>query len=156
MTTEHATISDAFLHEPKGAAGASINTVYVSDGAGSGSWQEAPHYVVLSGHIADISTAGTIYLPAGVTGTLSKIYTSIDGAIATADTTVSVSIGGTPVTNGSVTIAYSGSAAGDVDSATPTANNAITAGASISIATDGASTNTVSAYIQLVIKLNFN
>ena len=36
---QHKDIPDAELHEPKGAAGASVGTVYVSNGAGSGSWQ---------------------------------------------------------------------------------------------------------------------
>jgi len=156
MTAAHSTIADAFLHEPKGAAGASVDTVYVSDGGGSGTWQAPPQYVVVTGTIADLSTADTIYLPAGVTGTLYKVYTALGAAIATADATVSVSINGTPVTNGSVTVAYSGSAAGDIDSATPTANNTMTAGDKIAIATDGASTNTAEVYVQLVIKMNFS
>lgn len=35
---EHNTLTGASLHEPKGAESALINTTYVSDGAGSGSW----------------------------------------------------------------------------------------------------------------------
>lgn len=35
---EHKTLPDAELHEPKGAATAVAGTVYISDGAGSGSW----------------------------------------------------------------------------------------------------------------------
>jgi len=34
----HSNLTGAELHEPKGASTASSNTVYVSDGAGSGSW----------------------------------------------------------------------------------------------------------------------
>jgi hypothetical protein len=37
----HAALTGSNLHEPKGAAEASANTVYRADGAGSGSW-EAP------------------------------------------------------------------------------------------------------------------
>jgi hypothetical protein len=36
---EHKLIVDPEVHEPKGASTAALNTVYVSDGAGSGSWQ---------------------------------------------------------------------------------------------------------------------
>jgi hypothetical protein len=34
----HATQTDPYLHEPKGASTAVAGTVYISDGAGSGSW----------------------------------------------------------------------------------------------------------------------
>lgn len=35
---EHNTLTGASLHEPKGAESALVDTVYKSDGAGSGSW----------------------------------------------------------------------------------------------------------------------
>jgi hypothetical protein len=38
MTIAHATLTGAALHEPKGIATADSGTVYVADGAGSGSW----------------------------------------------------------------------------------------------------------------------
>ena len=41
MTIEHKDLTGANLHEPKGAAAASVNTVYIADGAGSGSWAKA-------------------------------------------------------------------------------------------------------------------
>ncbi len=37
----HSSLTEAELHEPKGADTAAINTVYVSNGAGSGSWTNA-------------------------------------------------------------------------------------------------------------------
>lgn len=41
MTTKaHSTLTGADLHEPKGIAAAAANKVYVSDGAGSGTWQK--------------------------------------------------------------------------------------------------------------------
>lgn len=39
---QHKNIPDAQLHEPKGVASASANTVYLADGLGSGSWSSAP------------------------------------------------------------------------------------------------------------------
>lgn len=36
---EHSTLTSADLHEPKGVATADVNTVYMADGGGSGSWQ---------------------------------------------------------------------------------------------------------------------
>lgn len=39
-TIQHSALTGADLHEPKGAAGASANTVYVATGAGSGTWKK--------------------------------------------------------------------------------------------------------------------
>ena len=38
MSTEHKNITDPNIHEPKGVSTAAAKRVYVSDGAGSGSW----------------------------------------------------------------------------------------------------------------------
>ena len=38
MTVQHSVITDPDVHEPKGASTASVGQVYVSDGAGSGTW----------------------------------------------------------------------------------------------------------------------
>lgn len=38
MATEHSTLTGANLHEPKGAASALTNQVYVANGAGGGAW----------------------------------------------------------------------------------------------------------------------
>jgi hypothetical protein len=38
----HASLTGANLHEPKGVAAAAINKIYLSDGAGSGTWQKLP------------------------------------------------------------------------------------------------------------------
>ena len=37
----HSTLTDPYLHEPKGVAAATVDKVYVSDGAGSGAWKTA-------------------------------------------------------------------------------------------------------------------
>jgi hypothetical protein len=37
---EHKDLPDNQLHEPKGVAAASINTAYVANGAGSGTWKK--------------------------------------------------------------------------------------------------------------------
>lgn len=38
MSTSHASLTGAELHEPKGIESATVKEVYVADGAGSGSW----------------------------------------------------------------------------------------------------------------------
>lgn len=59
----HAALTGAELHEPKGADGASANTVYIADGAGSGDWNildynSLPDGTVI-GHSISTVTANT-------------------------------------------------------------------------------------------------
>lgn len=136
--------------EPKGVSGASSGKVYVANGSGSGSWSYQVDYI--TAELTDISTASSCYVVAPYAGNIIKIYSVIDGAITGANATITPSIGGVSITSGAITIAYSGSAAGDVDSCTPTANNSVTAGQAIKIETDGGSTNTVKAQFTIVIQ----
>ena len=101
--------------------------------------------IYLTVTMADVSTASSVWVTAPVGCKFSKLYSVINGAIATADAAITTEIGGTAVTGGALTITQSGSAAGDVDSATPTAANTLTAGQALEIITDGASTNTIIA-----------
>jgi hypothetical protein len=146
---DHASLTGSDLHEPKGADAAPVGSLYIANGAGSGSWSTRQFF--LTAYIADVSTAGQIYVVSPVAGTVSKIYTALNGAIGTADAVITPKIGGAAITAGAVTIAYSSSAAGDVDSSTPSAANTVTAGQAIEIETNGASTNTVPIMITVVI-----
>jgi microcystin-dependent protein len=56
----HAALTGASLHEPKGVASADVGTVYVADGAGSGSWSTLSTNVLI-GSIMDY--AGTTVPP---------------------------------------------------------------------------------------------
>lgn len=102
--------------------------------------------------IEDISTAGQKYVVPGFSGKIKKIHSVINGAIATANAVLTAKIGGTAVTNGVITVTQSGSAAGDVDSATPTGANHFTPVQAIEIETSGASTNTVDVVITLELE----
>ena len=110
--------------------------------------------VALTAEIADISTAGQVYIaiPDDFQGDVVEIRTVLGGAIATADATITPKINGTVMTNGAITVTQSGSAAGDVDTSRPTSANAVRAGGSIEIETDGASTNAVALGITVVIQ----
>lgn len=110
--------------------------------------------IIITVKLDDVSTAGQIYVASPVAGTIRKIYSVINGAIATADAVLTPKIGGTPITDGAITITQSGSAAGDVDSSTPSAANVVSAGDAIEIETNGASTNTVEAAISILIELS--
>jgi hypothetical protein len=105
----------------------------------------------LTTRIADISVASSAWVVSPIHGKVVKVYSVIDGAITVADATLTPKIGGTSMTNGAITVAYSGSAAGDVDSSDPDANNEVAAGEAIEVATDGGSTGSVAAEITLVI-----
>ncbi len=91
----------------------------------------------LSLDIADGSADATYYLVAPFAGAITKIYTVIDGVVGTADITITAKIGSTGMTNGVVTIATAASAAGDVDSATPSAANVVTAGQAMNFVVAG-------------------
>jgi len=97
---------------------------------------ELSRYMV-SLDIADGSAEAVYYAVCPHAGDIKKIWTVTDGAVSTADITVTAAIGVTPVTNGVVTIATAASAAGDVDSATPTAANTVTAGQAVNFTVTG-------------------
>ena len=106
----------------------------------------------LTAEIEDVSTASSTFVTVPDGGKIIKIFSALQGAISGADAALSFEIGGTAVTGGGITIANSGSAAGDVDSAEPTAANSINEGEAIEMITDGSSTGTAKAVITFVIR----
>ena len=148
---EHSALTGSDLHEPKGVSSAAINTVYVANGAGSGSW--SPKEISFSGVIADVSTAEEVYIPVPYAGSIVKATAVLGGAITVADATVSVkNSSGTTMTNGAITVAFTGSAAGDTASCSPTANNTVSADSFISVATDGASTTAQKLWFTVILE----
>lgn len=102
--------------------------------------------------IEDISTAGQKFVVPGFRGKIIKGHSVINGAIATADADLTMKIGGTAVTGGVITVATASSAAGDIDTAIPTAANTFTPTDAIEVETDGASTNTVEVVVTLELE----
>ena len=101
--------------------------------------------------IADVSGANTSELiPASIAARIIDVYTTISGDPG-ADVILSAYINTTAITDGAVTIA-SGSAAGTIDSATPTALNATTSADYLKIVSNGGATNIVSAEITLILR----
>jgi hypothetical protein len=158
---QHADMTGADLHEPKGADSASANTVYVMDGAGSGITQkialaqldtDATNGAtnILNYYFADISTSGIEWIVTPFGGTIDKIWSVVDGTTSNAACVFTFELGGTLITNSTLTIA-SGAVAGEVDSSTPSALNIVTAGQSIEIISDGGSTGTVNATFSIEI-----
>ena len=160
---QHNAMTGSDLHEPKGVGAASANTLYVANGSGSGTWQKVSttelgtsiksvNKIILNLCIDDISTAASYFVVCPIAGDIEKIWSVIDQAIATTDTTLTAEIAGTAVTNGAITIAHSGSAAGTVDSATPSGQKTLTAGQPIEIVCGGqTNTSNARAHISIVV-----
>ena len=106
----------------------------------------------LHAEIADISTASSTFVPVPDSGKIIKIISSLQGAISGGNAGISFEIGGTAVTGGGITVAHSGSAAGDVDSAEPTAANEVEEGGTIEMITDGGSTGAKKLNVTFVIR----
>lgn len=106
------------------------------------------NWYVLNGEIADIGTAAVAVFVAPTAGYLRKVITMINGAITTANDTVTVAVDGTNLSP-TITITQSGSAAGDVDSADYFAP--VAAGSRITVSNSGASTGVVKAAVTLVL-----
>ena len=144
----HASLTGADLHEPKGAAAATANKVYVSDGAASGSWKSgavgAAYGTIRD--VSDTSADGETWIVLPFACTVVKVYTVINAAITVADATITVT-NNAGSSMGTITIAFTGAAAGDIDSLTPSSNNTFTAGQKIRINSDGGSSTTCSATV---------
>lgn len=102
--------------------------------------------------MADVSTAASVWVVCPYAAKIKKAYSVINGAIATAPAVITAEIATVAVTGFSISITHTSSAAGDVDSCTPTALNSVTAGQAIEIITSGASTNTIIGTFTLVMQ----
>lgn len=105
--------------------------------------------------IDDVSTAQSAWVVPGFRGRIRKASSVIDGALATSDAAITFEIGGTAVSGLSLTLAQSGSAAGDVDQdeVGPLEGTAtFDEDQAIEVITDGASTNTVAAVFTLEVE----
>ena len=105
----------------------------------------------LTAEIEDISTASSTFVAVPDGGRVIKIISALQGAISGGNAALSFEIGGTAITNGGITVAHSGSAAGTVDSSEPTAANSEEDG-TIEIITDGGSTGAKKCLITFVIR----
>lgn len=158
---EHKDIADPDIHEPKNIASAAANRVYLSNGSGSGSWSQVPATALntssifnLNKHVVyaelpDVSTADFVLVPCPFACTLNRVTTILHAAITIADATITVTNSTGPATVGTLTIAFTGSAEGDIDTLNASVNNTFTAGTYVKVATDGASTTTAKLGILL-------
>jgi hypothetical protein len=113
----------------------------------------APSSTVTSFIPSNVSATAQVarYVHRGPEKRIVSITSVINAALATGDMTLTAAIGATPVTGGVITVTQSGSAAGDVDVATPTAANTLSDGDVLSITVGG--TNTGAGFTHLTIEL---
>ena len=107
---------------------------------------------IITTEIEDISTASSTFVAIPDGGKIVKIITALQGAISGANAAITFEIGGTAVTGGAITVAHSGSAAGDVDTATPTAANRVEEDGTIEMITNGGSTGDKKLLVTFVIR----
>ena len=106
----------------------------------------------LTARLADVSAASSVNIAVPDDGKIIKIISVLGGAITTADSAVISKINGTTVTGGGFTVAFTSSAAGDIDTAEPTAANNVTEGQFITITSDGGSSTTQPIDITVIIR----
>lgn len=86
-----------------------------------------------------------------IAGTISKIEAVINGALTTGNAVLTGKIGSTAITGGVVTCTQSGSAAGSVFSATPSAANVLAVGDVLSFTVSGTQDATKTACVSIAI-----
>lgn len=110
--------------------------------------------VYVTCHLADVSADSSTFVVSPIAGQVTKVWSVLHSAITVANAIVTAKIGGVAMTNGALTITQAGSAAGDVDTATPTAANVVAAGGAIELDSDGGSTTTAAMTFTLEITPN--
>ncbi len=106
------------------------------------------NYNYLNGSIADVGTASVAYFVSPVDGYLRQVETVIFASISGADDVITVAVDGTNLSP-TITVANSGSAAGDYDYATYFAP--VKKGSRITCTNSGASTGTAPLAYTLTI-----
>jgi hypothetical protein len=99
--------------------------------------------------LATNTNTGFVVVP--VAGEVVAIYSVINGTMTTGDETLSFAVSG-GTTMGDIVIDQSSAAAGVVDTLAPSANNAVTAGQTIDVTTDGANGTATTAKITVLIR----
>jgi hypothetical protein len=157
---EHVAITDPQIHEPKGISTAAAGTVYKANGTGSGTWSDIlstvknKNRIQLSTRIDNLTTAGSSWVVCPIAGKIAEIDVVLFGSVGTANGTITSKINGVAVTNGAVTLTFSGSVAGSTFFATPTANNTVAAHGAIELVNAGTSTGAVSANVTVWVDVS--
>lgn len=111
-----------------------------------------PGYVVRLPDMSNkASDAAVVRFAAPFNGKIAQVDAVLNAALATGNATLTTAINGTGVTTGVITTTQSGSAAGNVNSVTPTALNTFNKGDLITVTGGGASTATSTSGVSLLL-----
>lgn len=154
----HKDLTGSDLHEPKGADTAPSGAVYIANGSGSGVW--ASQYAGirnlnqfwLNAYLTDISTPSTkafFYVP--VQAEIFELAATITATLTTGNSILSIYVNGVLFPD-TLTVPFSGSAAGSVSVKAITTVNTIPAGSTVEIRTDGGSDTTSPTYLTLGLR----
>lgn len=161
----HSTLTGTDLHEPKGIASASANTIYIADGVGSGTYDKIGtsqvdtasilnvnkyKIVVRIDDLSSTSTEAFIVFPEACS--IARITSVLSGSISSTDAVITLTKNSSS-SLGTITIAQSGSAEGDVDALTPLSNNTFDADDYVKIAVTTATTGAQSAFLTIDVTL---
>jgi hypothetical protein len=146
-------MTESVLNRVEQTAGNSQDNKYVFGGTVETADGQSLKIVRVTHQVTDISSAESFVINPGVNGTIIEIRGALQDTIATANAAITTNISGTPITNGGITVLFSGSAEGDLYTATPTAANVITDTDYLGFSTDGASTNAREFAMTFVIAL---
>jgi len=106
-------------------------------------------------NITSLTGTGVYRTTIPYSGTINSIRSVIDGALTVGDATITSAVNGVAVTGGVITIAYSGSAAGDWDWCVPSANNTVDGNSVLSFTVGGSNTANVGATITVLIETTY-
>lgn len=148
MAIQHKDITDPDIHELKGVATAALGS-FAKANNGVTVWAFDEDFIDVD--IATLNVAGDYHLIMPHTGTVIKAYSVIDSPIGTNNTTITLSTGGIAMINGTITIPFAGSAAGQVNSCTPTGGNSVAQGSAIKLAVSGTSTGAARCHLAIII-----
>jgi hypothetical protein len=146
------TTHDVTIARPGLVPKASGNATDFLDGTGAWSVPGAAANYTLNVVIPDVSTAQDIYVAIPQAGDITLIQAVLQAAITVADAALTFRKGATVLTNSGITIAYSGSAPGDIASSTPSAANTFAVGDVLKISTDGGSTDAAPVILTILVE----
>lgn len=113
---------------------------------------KAENLVTLDLEVGTLVGSNVYRVVSPVAGVITKIWSVTNGVLTTGDATLTAKIGATGVTGGVITITQSGSAAGDVDSATPTAARTLAVGDVLSVTVGGTNATATAAHVSFRIE----
>lgn len=158
----HRDLTGDALHEPKGADSASVNTVYIADGSGSGAFAligpdqiDQAEFLNLNKeqvvvNYLDIGTAGSRWIPFTRKLNLTKAVVALQGTTGGGSTILTFR-NHAGASMGTISIPSTG-VAGNVFSLTPIASNSFLPDQHLQIETDGGTSGSPSIIITLELQ----